>query len=188
LDGSGPCCAGCSGAAKSDAPEEATLGPQAGLAELDAVIAQDRARLAQLGATRVFPESDDQRLCEAARALFPAMMRKRLDAGPDGHTLYAERLAALAFGGKVESARLDRDDAQSILARYPVWISSALSAPKRIPLHPGLFDVVIFDEASQCDIGSSLPLLARAKRAVVVGDPMQLSFIPGLNLRQETRV
>ena len=173
------------GRRESDAPEEATLGPQAGLAELDAVIARDRARLAQLGPARTFPESDDQRLCEAARALFPVMMRKRLDTGPDGHTLYAERIAALAFGGKVESARLDRDDAQSILARYPVWISPALSAPKRIPLHPGLFDVVIFDEASQCDIGSALPLLARAKRAVVVGDPMQLSFIPGLNLRQE---
>lgn len=164
---------------------EPTLSPQAGLAELDAAIARDRARLEQLGPARTFPESEERRLYEAARGMFPAMMRKRLDTGPDGHTHYAERLAALSFGGTVESARLDLADAQSILARYPVWITPALSAPKRIPLHPGLFDVVIFDEASQCDIGSSLPLLARAKRAVVVGDPMQLSFIPGLNLRQE---
>jgi len=115
------------GRRESDAPEEVTLGPQAGLAELDAAIARDRARLAQLGPARTFPEPDDQRLCEAARALLPAMMRKRLDIGPDGHTLFAERLAALAFGGKVESARLSREDAQSVLARYPVWITPALS-------------------------------------------------------------
>jgi very-short-patch-repair endonuclease len=45
--------------------------------------------------------------------------------------------------------------------------------------------LAIFDEASQCDIASALPILARAKRSVVVGDPEQLSFIPGLGIAQE---
>ena len=36
-----------------------------------------------------------------------------------------------------------------------------------------LFDLVVIDEASQCDIASVVPLLARGRRAVLAGDPMQ---------------
>jgi len=39
---------------------------------------------------------------------------------------------------------------------------------------------VIFDEASQVDLPSAAPALYRAKNAVVVGDPMQLSHIAGI--------
>jgi very-short-patch-repair endonuclease len=64
-------------------------------------------------------------------------------------------------------------------------MASTLSVPARIPLVPGLFDLAIFDESSQCDIASALPILARARKAVVVGDPEQLSFIPSLGVSQE---
>ncbi len=74
---------------------------------------------------------------------------------------------------------------QAILAHRPLWLASILGTPKRIPLQPGLFDLVIFDEASQCDVASALPLFARAKRAVVVGDSRQLSFIAGLGIAQD---
>ena len=80
---------------------------------------------------------------------------------------------------------LPPDLARSVLAHRPLWLASILGAPKRIPLEPGLFDLVIFDEASQCDIASALPLFARAKRAVVVGDSRQLNFIAGLGLAQD---
>jgi superfamily I DNA and/or RNA helicase len=40
---------------------------------------------------------------------------------------------------------------------------------------------VVIDEASQCDIASALPLLFRAKRAVVLGDPQQLRHISRLS-------
>jgi superfamily I DNA and/or RNA helicase len=43
-----------------------------------------------------------------------------------------------------------------------------------LPLLPALFDLVIIDEASQCDIPSVIPLLARSRKAVLAGDPMQL--------------
>ena len=72
------------------------------------------------------------------------------------------------------------EDAQAVLRYRPIWAISTLSVPSRVPLVPGLFDYVIFDEASQCDIASALALFARARRAVVVGDPMQLRFIPSL--------
>jgi hypothetical protein len=37
-----------------------------------------------------------------------------------------------------------------------------------------IFDVVIFDEASQCRLEDALPVLTRAKRVVIAGDPKQL--------------
>jgi hypothetical protein len=37
-----------------------------------------------------------------------------------------------------------------------------------------LFDVVIFDEASQCRLEEALPVLTRGKRVVIAGDPKQL--------------
>src|SRR5262249_36054048 len=49
------------------------------------------------------------------------------------------------------------------------------------PLKIGLFDLAIIDEATQCDIASCLPILQRARRVVISGDPNQLrhiSFLP----------
>jgi very-short-patch-repair endonuclease len=91
----------------------------------------------------------------------------------------SERASELEFS-RVRARRMPPDDARAVLRHRPVWAVSTLSAPARIPLIPGLFDYVIFDEASQCDIASALPLLARAGTAVVVGDPMQLNFVPPL--------
>lgn len=60
------------------------------------------------------------------------------------------------------------------------WAVTSLSARGKLPFTAGFFDLVIFDEASQCDIASALPLLFRAKSAVVIGDPMQLSHISSI--------
>ena len=38
-------------------------------------------------------------------------------------------------------------------------------------LERGLFDLVIIDEASQCSLATALPLVYRAKRLAVIGDP-----------------
>ena len=77
------------------------------------------------------------------------------------------------------------DLSRALISHRPLWLASVLGAPRRIPLDDGLFDLVIFDEASQCDIATAVPLLARAKRAVVVGDDRQLSFIPQLGQAQD---
>jgi superfamily I DNA and/or RNA helicase len=68
-----------------------------------------------------------------------------------------------------------------IMRAFPLWSVSNLSARSALPLVPGLFDLVIIDEASQCDIPSIVPLLARSKRAVLAGDPMQLKHISTLD-------
>src|SRR5690606_33908891 len=43
----------------------------------------------------------------------------------------------------------------------------------------------IFDEASQCDVASALPLILRAKQLVVIGDPMQLKHISKVQTYEE---
>lgn len=97
----------------------------------------------------------------------------------------ADRAAELDFQQGMTARRLGPEDARAVLRHRPVWAVSSLSVPARVPLIPCLFDYAIFDEASQCDIASALPVLARAARAVIVGDPMQLAFVPGLGRSTE---
>ncbi len=68
------------------------------------------------------------------------------------------------------------------------WAVTSLSTRGRVPFEPGLFDLVIFDEASQCDIASALPLLYRAKRAVIIGDDKQLQHISGIPRGQDQQL
>ncbi len=70
----------------------------------------------------------------------------------------------------------------------PVWIVTNLSVRRSLPLKPALFDLVIIDEASQCDIASALPLLYRARRAVIIGDPHQLRHITVLREPEEVEL
>ena len=70
---------------------------------------------------------------------------------------------------------------QLIIDTFPVWLVKASEISKILPNEKELFDYVIVDEASQCDVPSILPLLQRAKRCIVVGDQNQLghiSFLP----------
>ena len=56
----------------------------------------------------------------------------------------------------------------------PIWLMSPLSISDTLPLDPGMFDVVIFDEASQIPVEEAVPALYRAIQVIVVGDEMQL--------------
>jgi hypothetical protein len=55
----------------------------------------------------------------------------------------------------------------------PVWMASPETVAQIFPRQP-LFEVVIFDEASQCRLEEALPVLTRGKRIVIAGDPRQL--------------
>lgn len=56
----------------------------------------------------------------------------------------------------------------------PIWLMSPLSVADVLPLESNLFDVVIFDEASQIPVEDAIPTLLRAPQVIVVGDEMQL--------------
>jgi hypothetical protein len=56
----------------------------------------------------------------------------------------------------------------------PIWLMSPLSVSDTLPLDPDLFDVVIFDEASQIPMEEAIPAIYRSHQTIVVGDEMQL--------------
>jgi very-short-patch-repair endonuclease len=63
-----------------------------------------------------------------------------------------------------------------------------LSAKYNFPLRAGLFDLVIIDEASQCSLADALPLLYRAKRVAILGDPNQLNPIVRMTRHQANQI
>ncbi|NAS31235.1 AAA family ATPase [Flavobacteriaceae bacterium R38] len=78
---------------------------------------------------------------------------------------------------------------KSISARHlthllPIWLVKIDKVSEGLPLKKDLFDIAIIDEATQCDIASSLPILQRAKKVVVAGDTNQLRHISFLSTVQ----
>lgn len=65
---------------------------------------------------------------------------------------------------------------------------TSLSVKTGFPLTDNLFDVLIIDEASQCDVASALPLILRAKQVVVIGDPNQLRHITSVRREEENAI
>ncbi len=75
-------------------------------------------------------------------------------------------------------ARIEMEKCQSAI---PVWIMPVKEAIENFKVNPDLFDVVIIDESSQCNV-LSLPILMRAKKVVIVGDNQQISpIMPGIS-------
>ncbi len=56
---------------------------------------------------------------------------------------------------------------------FPCWLASPETASAIFPLKE-LFDVVIFDEASQCKLERAIPASIRGKKLIVAGDEHQL--------------
>ncbi len=62
------------------------------------------------------------------------------------------------------------------LAAIPIWVTTSLST-QSIPRKAEIFDLVVIDEACQCDVSSVLPMIYRARSLAVIGDPHQLDAI-----------
>ena len=61
-----------------------------------------------------------------------------------------------------------------IFSLFPCWLLSPENVSNLLPLKKNLFDLVIFDEASQVFIESTIPTIYRGKNIVVAGDAKQL--------------
>lgn len=57
---------------------------------------------------------------------------------------------------------------------FPVLMVSPAVCSKILPLHPGMFDVVLFDEASQLNLEESFAALVRGKYKIIAGDSHQM--------------
>lgn len=81
------------------------------------------------------------------------------------------------------------DTGQVIRDLKPVWLMSPLSVSDTLPLDPDLFDVVIFDEASQIPLEEAIPAIYRSHQVIIVGDEMQLpptTFFAPIRSEEET--
>ncbi|WP_031256512.1 DUF3320 domain-containing protein [Mesorhizobium sp. L48C026A00] len=63
---------------------------------------------------------------------------------------------------------------QSFAKLAPCMLMSPLSIAQYLPPNQALFDVVIFDEASQITTWDAVGAIARARQTIIVGDPKQL--------------
>ena len=79
-----------------------------------------------------------------------------------------------------------------IFSLRPVWLTNPETVSQIFPLKAGLFDLVIFDEASQLPPEFAVGALFRSKRAVVSGDEHQLPptafFLAGFDLSADSEI
>lgn len=89
----------------------------------------------------------------------------------DNFSIYKKKIAELDFS--------------KVLKNLPLWLVTLNKLNSVIPCVKNAFDLVIIDEATQCDLASAIPAIYRAKRVVVVGDPNQLGHYSFLSKFQQ---
>ncbi|MBX9787569.1 MAG: DUF4011 domain-containing protein [Pirellulales bacterium] len=115
-----------------------------------------------------------QRWTELQKSRLLAATRSRLNSqGADvrrrltGQGRRATRLRrSIEVGAQLE-------DGDPLFNLRPVWMASPETVAQIFPRSPK-FDVIVFDEASQCRLEEALPVLLRGRRVVIAGDVKQL--------------
>ncbi len=101
----------------------------------------------------------------------------RLDIDPDrlGTSTGWEDLTRLR-GPRARRLRevLDLGRDLGLMRMRPIWLMNPDVASRLLPLKAGLFDVVVYDEASQMPVEFAVPTLFRAKRVLIAGDEKQM--------------
>jgi hypothetical protein len=143
----------------------------------------DGARLkASFERYRTLDERRKTLACEHALALWVGRQRERLlvSTGSRLNSLGAELGRRLMLRGK-RAMRLRQviktgagiEGGDPLFDLRPVWMAGPSTVAELFARQP-FFDVIVFDEASQCRLEEALPVLARGKRVVIAGDPRQL--------------
>ncbi len=68
----------------------------------------------------------------------------------------------------------EKESGQVLKLLKPVWLMSPYSVSDSLPLDDELFDVLIYDEASQITLEEGVPALYRSKQTIIVGDEKQM--------------
>jgi hypothetical protein len=116
------------------------------------------------------------RSLELSRKLVQSLVAGRV---ASAHPQIEARATALATGK--EPQRTQRE----LMEDLPGWAITTHSI-LQLRREPQMFDLVVIDEASQCSIPAVLPLLFRAKRALIIGDTKQHSSVTSLPFRSIT--
>ncbi|KMT66328.1 hypothetical protein XM47_04640 [Catenovulum maritimum] len=119
-----------------------------------------------------------------------ALKNKNLKTLVDNHrsSLQAFNKAIRSRTSKRQFELFDNIEYPALLSAFPIWLVNLNSLYRVLPLKTEMFDLVIIDEATQCNIASCLPALYRAKRALIVGDTKQLRHYSFLAKRKESQL
>jgi superfamily I DNA and/or RNA helicase len=74
---------------------------------------------------------------------------------------------------------------EKFISDFKAICLTSLSIKNSTPLLENTYDLLIIDEASQCDIASALPMIFRSKKVVIIGDPLQLKHITSIQEFEE---
>lgn len=162
-------------------PEDAALGFERGVA---AVSVGERLDANSLSGFDVAAHGKTiQRFTDATRAIreelpraIPAALlaQRRFDSWSEsGQVGGLRRQLERKRGGMSIRALLD-NFGELITAIMPCTLMSPDSVARFFPAKPGLFDIVVFDEASQVRVADAIGAMGRSRSVVVVGDSKQM--------------
>lgn len=120
-------------------------------------------------------------LCNKRRGSLRSLMKDQVKR----QRLFIHSKSLIERKKSLQNRLLEAEDFKPLLEAFPCWCVTTYAVSGSLPLKPGLFDVAIIDEASQCDIASCFPVLYRAKKAVIVGDDKQLPHLSFLEKAKE---
>ncbi|HEV7950061.1 MAG TPA: AAA domain-containing protein, partial [Glaciihabitans sp.] len=105
------------------------------------------------------------------RRMAAERLKIALDANPEQHVLLKKEVTRKSRFTPVRG--LLREIPEVILAAKPIWAMSPLQVSRLLP-RTELFDLVIFDEASQVKPADAIPAILRGRQLIVAGDSRQL--------------
>lgn len=82
--------------------------------------------------------------------------------------------------------KFPKDEFLKLKEAFPCILAGIRDYAEFIPLEPGLFDLLIIDEASQVSIAQAFPALLRAKKILILGDKKQFSNVKSAQARSDT--
>lgn len=122
-------------------------------------------------------------LFQAARRVRDAWLRSRTAQ----LTPLLKRLKGAAGGRGWWNQQIGDEEIRATLAAiFPAWGTTLLSISSSLPLERDVIDLLVIDEAGQCQVSYPVAALARCKRALLLGDTHQLEPVTTLSDREET--
>ncbi|GAB2959488.1 AAA domain-containing protein [Saccharothrix stipae] len=163
----------------------AGAGDEVGVADLEAAVRAAEQSAAQvrvaanggtsLAALRVLLAEEDARGHTAIAAWLATLAVSRRGAGP--RRAVAALATALRSGRAARRRALADVSTEHLVQALPLWVGTLADVEDILPAVPGMFDLVVIDEASHVDQPLAAPALVRGRRAVIGGDPRQLRHV-----------
>ncbi|MGM1062701.1 AAA domain-containing protein [Saccharothrix sp. Mg75] len=128
-----------------------------------------------LHALRDLLAEEDTRAHAATAAWLRALATGHRGTGP--RRAVAALATALRSGPAARRRALATIPPHDLVRALPVWVGTLADVENILPAAPGMFDLVVLDEAGHVDQPLAAPALLRGRRAVIGGDPRQLRHV-----------